>query len=241
MNLIQTPDGMDLYYLGPPLSQGPLPAFIYFALAGDESLQLAPYNTPVLHLQSSPIRLFSMTLPGHGVGFDKRVAIEYWIDQMKAGNGLLEPFFACAAQAILWLIHQKIISPHALVLGGLSRGAFVATHVAARLPQVSALLGFAPMTHLSTRDTALLKPLDLPSIIPQLNHVQAIRFYIGNRDTLVGTSLCFAFIKALVEHAHEMRLTQPTELRMTPSIGYQGHGTSAQTFAEGSEWVKNII
>ncbi len=65
-----TPLGTTLYYCGPSHHDGPLPAFFYFALAGDESLTLSPYNHPVLPFEKQAMRVCSFTLPSHVAGFD---------------------------------------------------------------------------------------------------------------------------------------------------------------------------
>jgi len=246
MHKLTTPDGVPIYYLGPELEVGPLPAFVYFALAGDESLHLPPYHQPAEILKAHPLRIFSFTLPGHGEGYDKFTAMSYWAEQMLLGRYLLEVFFEQTAQALTWLVQQQIILPEALAVGGLSRGAFVATHVAARQPLVKTILGFAPLTHLSLlpqfqslQERA--QSLDLLSLIPQLHHVKNFRFYIGNRDTLVGTESCFHFVQQLVEYAYKQHLKQATELMITPSIGHQGHGTAPHIFAEGSAWIQHHL
>ncbi|MBS0623185.1 MAG: hypothetical protein JSS62_01025 [Verrucomicrobia bacterium] len=246
MHSIKTPNDVSLCYLGPKLEHGPMPAVIYFSLCAKESLSLPPYNQPATFLQNYPLRIFSFTIPGHGEGFDKFRALDYWAQQMMAGHDLLSPFFEQTAHSINWLVDQHVILPHAVALAGLSRGAFVATHVATHCPHASLLLGFAPMTCVSKmtvfnqvqRD---LSTLDLISIIAKLDHIKHIRCYIGNRDTLVGTKSCFEWTQALVEHHHTQHLKHSVELFLTPSIGHHGHGTSTEIFAEGSSWLKHYL
>lgn len=236
-------------YLGPTPEGGRLPAFFYFALSGEESLQLHPYNQPALHLNSCAMRVFSFTIPGHEEGMNKFHAMNYWAEQMVAGTYLLEDFFDKTERAILWLINQNLVDPEHVGAGGLSRGGFVATHMAARLSFVHTLLGFAPLTELSQlkefshpsleRHAA---ELDLMHLVDNLTHVRNVRFYIGNLDTRVNTDSCYRFIRALAEKGHAKKARhQKIELMLTPSIGHQGHGTDPHIFEEGSLWAKTHI
>lgn len=236
-------------YLGPAPQEGPLPAFFYFALSGEESLHLHPYNQPALHLDKGALRIFSFTIPGHEQGMNKFHAMEYWAEKMAAGTDLLENFFDQTERAILWLIHQNLVDPEHVGAGGLSRGGFVATHMAARLPCVHTLLGFAPLTELSQLKE-FAQPtlqrhatgLDLVHLVDQLIHVRNIRFYIGNLDTRVNTDACYRFIRILAEKGHAKHARhQKIELMLTPSIGHQGHGTAPHIFEEGSLWAKNHL
>lgn len=241
-----------LDYLGPSPEEGQLPAFFYFALSGEESLTLHPYNQPALHLADGPMRVFSFTIPGHGPGMNKFNAMQYWADQMAAGFYPLEDFFEQTERAILWLITQGIVDPKRTGTGGLSRGGFVATHMAARLPFLHTLIGFAPLTELvqlkefASGSAPMLQrratELDLVHQVDNLTHVRNIRFYIGNLDTRVNTDACYRFIRRLAEKGHAKHARhQKIELMITQSIGHHGHGTDPKIFEEGSLWAKNHI
>ena len=242
---ITTPEGMEFAYLGPPLEEGPLPTFFYFALSGEESLALPPYNAPAAFFERLPCRVFSNTLPGHGPGFDKFVAMNYWADQIAEETYFLDLFFEQSAQEISWLVEEGLV-PNELAFGGLSRGVFAAAHIAARQPNVTTLLGFAPLTrlsHLKAFASTLefeagnhhLNHLDLKAIVPKLTHLKKARFYIGIEDTLVGTHHCLDFVKELVAAKVSAQLT------LSPSIGHGGHGTAPEIFNEGAEWLKNQL
>lgn len=244
MHTIQTPSNQIVYGLGPPLEAGPLPTFIYFSISGKESLTLGPYNEPVTFLPQMEMRCLSFTIPGHEEGLDKFAAIDYIADNFRAGNDLMTPFFDSVASSIEWLIQQKIIDPNHLAIGGLSRGVFVGAHIAARVKEVKALLGFAPMTKVSYSDSFKgmdVKGFDLDQLVGKLDHVQFIRFYMGNRDTLVGTANAFSLMEALVEHNDEHRVKQSVELFLIPSIGRAGHGTSTATFKEGAHFIEEVL
>jgi hypothetical protein len=232
-------------YIGPDLSEGMLPAFFYFALSGSESLHLHPYSQPARFLAEAGIRVFSYTIPGHEEGQNKFDAMHYWAEQLAAGKPILEDFFTKTARSIEWLIEQGIADPLHLAAGGLSRGGFVATHIAAQVKSIHTLLGFAPLTELNLLkefSNASSHSLDLVHIVESLAHVQHLRFYIGNLDTRVGTDACFCFIRRLAEVGHMKRLKQQSvELMITQSIGHKGHGTAPATFEEGAHWIQNLI
>ncbi|MBS0621394.1 MAG: alpha/beta hydrolase [Verrucomicrobia bacterium] len=239
---ILTRKGHELFFVGPPLLQGPLPAFFYFSLGGEESLLLDPFNLPAVHLQQLPLRIFSMTLPFHEESEDKHTAIAKWAEEMAQGKTPLQDFLTQAHEALLDLLEEGVITH--IATGGLSRGGFIATHLAALEPRIKAVLGLAPMTDLSVlRDFEAInhlesvKALSLSLLAPKLTHTH-IRFYIGNRDIAVGTAACFSFIETLANVAFEARVRSPhVELFISPSIGHRGHGTPAHIFAEGAHWI----
>lgn len=244
MKTFTTQSGQTFCYLGKDLSEGPSPAVFYFALSAQESLLTDPFNQMVTHLQKFPMRIFSLDLPAHGKDLLATEALKVWAEQMAHGDDPLAPFFTKTASSLEELRTMGVISDTATVICGLSRGAFVATEVAARLPWLKLILGFAPLTqlryakefhHLLHNDI-----LNTYSLTNQIDHLfdKKLRFYISNKDTRVGTKECFDFIHRLAEKAHEHRVrSAPIELLIKPPIGHQGHGTSAEIFFEGSEWI----
>jgi predicted esterase len=223
-----TPD-LTCAWTGPELSEGPLPALLYFALSAEESLSLDPFNQPVVALSDSPIRIFSLTLPGHEAGRDKTKAMEYWADKLLAGEPIIDQFAEQAKTLISHLIAQEIATEN-IGVAGLSRGAFAAAHVAAADHRVRTILGFAPLTtHFGE-----LNLLFLADKLSDRTH----RYYIGNRDTRVGTRDCFDYVEALVESAYTNKVrSSAIELILFPAIGHKGHGTPQQIFEEGARWI----
>ena len=142
------------------------------------------------------------------------------------------------------LLKQNIIDSERLAVAGLSRGAFIAAHAAAAIPEFQWILGFAPLTHLSyakefqaISHTPLVQSLSLTHLADSLSE-RNVRFYIGNHDTRVGTRHCFDLIDTLSQTAHHKRIRSPQiELIIGPSIGHQGHGTSKEVFHHGAQWI----
>ncbi|MCH9626944.1 MAG: hypothetical protein S4CHLAM2_05760 [Chlamydiales bacterium] len=253
MKTLTSPSGQEIVYQGLGPEAGPLPAFFYFALSGEESLTLEPYSSPATLLKGAPLRVFSITIPGHGPGFDKFHAIQYWADQMAQENYLLETFFDEVVHSISWLIESQWIDPEHIAVGGLSRGGFIATHVAARETRIKTVLGFAPLTRLDAlseftsdehnkRVKMRAQALNLDTLIDALTHVHHLRFYIGNRDERVSTDACYHFIRKLSDKAHERRTRHMNvELRIAHSIGHKGHGTAPSVFEEGANWIEHLL
>lgn len=245
---IMGPENTKIYWTGKPLEDGPLPAFFYFSLSGNESLCLDPYNQPVAFLSQEKLRTFSLTLPAHGKEFDKTKAMRYWADAFERGEDPITPFLEQAEKAIYFLMEQDFIDSEKMIAGGLSRGAFIATHLAARISEIKYIIGFAPLTNLvkgkdfsELQKNSLVHSLSLHQNIEPLVGKE-IRFYIGNRDLRVGTDLCFDFIRELAEASYEKRIRSPkVEMIISPSVGFQGHGTSPNSFYQGAEWVKSKI
>ena len=225
-------------YLGPPLEQGPLPAVFYFALSAKDSLHLDPFNQPAQFLSSYPLRVFSLTLPGHHL--PPTEALDDWAREMAKGRDVIAEFVNETLSVIEDLTAKNVIAKGKLAAAGLSRGGFIACHVAAKTTLISTILGFAPLTRLDY--TKEFEGVDVSSF--NLSHLveplcsRTLRFYIGNRDMRVGTANCFHFISALTDTAYQKKSrSPPLELIIGPSIGHQGHGTSPQVFKNGADWL----
>lgn len=238
---IHSNNSLSIYHSGPPLSQGPLPSLFYFALSGKDSIELDPYNQPVAYLKEDAVRVFSFTLPGHGTDLKNSEALKYWADGFARGENPVSRFIEEALENVDFLIRSNYADPKQMAAAGLSRGAFMAAHFAAKEARISHLLGFAPLTRL---DKVLeFKDLDvgrfnLENLIPDLIQ-KKVRFYIGNLDKRVHTEDCFNLIHKMAEEANAKRVRNLNfELNIVPSIGHQGHGTSPETFLNGINWLK---
>jgi len=239
--------GLEVVHQGPGLNEGPLPTLFYFALSGEDSLTLEPINQPAVALVHARVRVFSMTLPAHGSDYDPVKAMHAWAEALANGDDVIARFLDQAEKNISLLIEEGLIDVHHLAIAGLSRGGFIAAHLAAREPRIGVVLGYAPLTRLdkvvefqALSHNLHVQALDLFKIAHLLIH-KHVRFYIGNRDTRVGTESAFAYIKALADSAYEQGIRSPgAELIVNPSIGHKGHGTSPETFNDGINWLQKI-
>jgi esterase FrsA len=238
---------LELCYIGPSLDEGPLPALFYFALSGHDSLCLDPFNQPAvfLHKHLPSIRIFSMTIPGHEENLLKENAMNYWAENLHKNIDLISPFIKNVCDTIDYLLERNVIIQEKIDLAGLSRGAYIATLVGAKHPLCRYILGFAPLTalnHLKEFQHCTNHPaLNLMHYIDPLSS-KTLRYYIGTRDSRVGTHHAFDFITSLANYAYDHRRREGSfELILGNSIGFMGHGTSSDVFTTGIEWVAKCL
>lgn len=236
--------GLQVAYTGPHLSSGPLPALFYFSLSAEDSLLLDPFNQPVVYLAHLPLRIFSLTLPGHEDQLPATEALHVWARELAKGHPVIAEFIAKVKLAIDFLLQQQALVVDKIAVAGLSRGAFIALHAAAEIPYFRWILGFSPLTQL-----AFAKEFQNISHLPFVHLLSAehvihkiydrtLRFYIGNLDTRVSTRLCFDFIEKLATAAFKHHIRSPqVELIISPSIGRFGHGTPKKVFHAGAQWI----
>jgi predicted esterase len=243
-NSIHTFDHPGIVYSGPPLSSGPLPALFYFALSAQDSLCLDPFNQPVSYLSSLPMRVFSITLPGHENNLPPTQALNFWAKEIAHQHNIIAEFIETIRLAVETLLHQNVLIKDRIAIAGLSRGAFIATHAAAAIAHFRWILGFAPLTTLSfakefqeLHHDPLVNSLSLTHLTPHLID-RTLRYYIGNLDARVSTRLCFDFVETLAQTACDHQIRSPqVELIISPSIGRDGHGTAREIFHHGAQWI----
>lgn len=241
-----TRSGFEVQYIGPQLKTQPLPAVIYFALSASDSLLLDPFNQPVEYLKDETIRIFSVTIPGHENQLPKEKALEFWAKKVENNKSPLFHFFEEVKKALEEL--RPYFLEEKIALCGLSRGGFIALHLASQIPWIKTILAFAPLirldqvkefSHLKTHP--IVKDLNIDFLIDHLID-KNIRIYIGNRDLRVGTEHSFHLITTLANAAYEKRVKNSSfEMTIGSSIGYLGHGTSLETFQKGCQWLKTQL
>lgn len=234
---------ISLSFIGPSLKEGPCPTVLYFASTKEDSLALDPINQPAKFLSSYPLRVFSLSLPGHEECSNPKHAISLWSKDLLKEKDIISPFVKKVEKALAYLIDEKIASPSKIAVVGLSRGAFISFHVAAKCREIKYILAFAPLIDLyslsefaSIKDNLLIQSLH-PNKLSSSLIEKEIRMYIGNNDTRVGTQNAFSFIEKLNEAASINKKKSSAELIVHPSIGYKGHGTEQKTFKEGCQWL----
>ncbi len=240
--------GQELTYIGRPLSEKKLPAIFYFALTAQQSLELDPINQPAAYLQDLPLRIYSLTLPCHDLNKDPNLSMHDWSNELSQANNIIEDFIESSLTVIEALKEEELIDTQRCAVMGLSRGAFIACHLAAKIDFIHYVLGFSPLSSLKKlrglkqEDSfPLIDELSLNSLTDKL-YTKAIRFYIGNRDLRVGTENSFSFIQNLSEKAYQEKIrSSPFELIIGPSLGHMGHGTSQEVFESGARWLKGCL
>lgn len=238
---IEVAPSITLYHSGPSLDHGPLPTLFYFSLSGPDSLTLDPFNQPVQFLQGKMVRIFSMTLPGHEQGLLATEAMQVWASDFEKRLPTLDEFLDGAQKALAFAQKEGFILKDRMGIMGLSRGAFIAAHLAAKEPAFRFFVGFAPLTRLGTikefqhlKDAAHVKRWDLHHLAEKLSDRHSF-FFIGNEDSRVGTKDCFDFVTELVK-AKKTRSCF-AQLFIYPSIGQMGHGTPPEIFKQGADFL----
>ncbi len=245
---INCPSGLPVYYTGAPLELGKLPAFFYFSLSGEDSLHLDPFCQPATFLKEAPLRIYSCTIPGHGPGLKNTEAMHWWAEKISKNENPFTLFFEQCLENIDYLVQHDLVDENAIAIGGLSRGGFIATHLAARDPRIQTVVGFAPLTTTQTilefsnlQNSSITQSLELTPLFDKLIH-KRIRYYIGNRDERVSTDACYDFIRQLTNYAYEHKVRSPAiELLISPSIGHKGHGTNPSVFKDGADWIRSAL
>lgn len=240
-------NGSPIFYQGADLSNGVKPSVLFFALSAHMSLFEDPFNQPVLRLSENGVRVFSWDLPFHGYGDDPHQAMRHWAHEFIHRPSFISDFLEICQHNLDYLIDQQLVDPKQLAVAGLSRGAFIATHFAAKDSRINKVLGFAPLTkpqpheEIPLLSAEALEKVALTSLVENLTSTN-LRFYIGNHDTRVGTEHCFSFIYTLTQAAFEKGIrSPPIELIIYPSIGYKGHGTPSHIFFDGADWLKKQL
>jgi dienelactone hydrolase len=241
MHFYISPNGMKIYFRDATQKAKNESAIIYFALAGSASLFQDPYNQPVVRWNENGIRVFSWDLPFHGPDLNPQFAMQHWAEEFDKNPNFIADFTSICRQNIDFLVENQGIDPERIAIAGLSRGAFLASHVAAVDSRCKYILGFAPLTTPKVpQEFQNNRPLDevaLTAIVEKLIR-KPLRFYIGNLDTRVGTDFCYRFITSLVDASLHHGIRSPAvELMIYPSIGHKGHGTPPLIFREGADWL----
>lgn len=245
LEIIPGPTPLSIYHRGPPKDQGALPALFYFALSGEDSLNLTPFNQPIDFLDQSPIRCFSFTLPGHGIDLKNSDALAHWAKEFRQGHDPLVQFLNHASENLRFLINENWIDAAKIAAVGLSRGGLIAALFALMDQRIATILAFAPLTQLAqcsefqALDLAeVAEKYSLTALADELTH-KTIRFYIGNCDQRVSTDSCYQTLRTIADHAYKKGLRSPkVEMVISASTGHLGHGTPPHIFLEGVNWLK---
>jgi predicted esterase len=215
-------------FLGPDLSVS-CKTVLYFSLSREDSLHAKPFCHPAEMLAHAGFRVLSATLPFH----EKNERPDNIKSLWGAHTDVIREYLDTLEISLIELGH--LISEPIGVMG-LSRGAFIASHLAATLPQITTLLGFAPLCHLEGDEN-----LDLFHLAPRLTK-KKIRFYIGHKDTLVKTELALSSCAHFIDAAKKDKIDPPSiDCVVKPSVGREGHGTLDTTFKEGVLWMKENL
>ncbi len=168
--------------------------------------------------------------------------MSYWIKNLKE----LKIFIEHSHHLLDQLFEREIISTEKFAIGGLSRGAFVATHLLSH-PKVKYALGLAPLVDLNClSETQSFSKEELDALSLELFfeslYNKNLFYLIGNRDERISTDHVFKWVRKLTDYAYDKRIRSPNvEMRIFPSTGHLGHGSLPYVFEEGTSWIEKQI
>jgi hypothetical protein len=198
----------------------------FFALSAENSLTLPPFCNPVDTLLKEGVRVVSITLPDHQENSRPLLIQKLWAEKIDA----LEEFLSDLAAGVKELTNH-FPPPYGAM--GISRGAFIALHLTSILPEITSVVGFAPLLFLLDKER-----LSTFSLIPKLAE-KNIHFFVGHNDTSIGTENVISLTTKIIE---ENESKNPNIfLKIYPSIGRNGHGTTNSIFTEGAKWMKSTL
>ncbi|MCH9811710.1 dienelactone hydrolase family protein [bacterium] len=187
----------------------------FFALSAHDTLSLPPFCHPADILVENGARVISTTLPDHEENTRPYGIQEIWEKKIPALGQFIEDLCTGIKELM-----ERFEGPFGAM--GISRGAFIAMHAASKIEQIEKVCCFAPMLQVGKENS-----LSIDSIKEKLEKTQ-IFFFVGDNDTLIGTKN--------VEALHRF-LEKSSLLKISPSIGRHGHGTSNENFTKGALWI----
>lgn len=235
------PTLLKTYCKGLPIEAGPAPTLLYFAIGGQESLDLEPFCQPVNYFLEKGGRAISFDIPYHGDGYDKNEAMHHWRKAMIEHPDFVEIFLENCKYTL-----ENTPNLQPLGVAGLSRGGFLAVHLASRMKHLQDIVTYAPLTQLDalqdlhTVPQEVIQKWSLLSCIDKLVDKRML-CCIGSDDLRVSTDACYKFFRESVLKSKEQGVRSPQmEMRITPSAGFKGHGTLPPVFRGGIDWLRSM-
>lgn len=215
---------LTFYYREPKNTPAKKTVF-FFSLSAQDSLTLSPFCHPVETLLENGVRVISVTLPNHENGARPYGIQKIWLEEKET----LKTFLQDLAESIEEL-KQHFSPPFGAM--GISRGSFIALFMASLLKDITTITCFAPLLYLKgEEDLSILEKL--PLLVDK-----KIYFLVGDQDTLIGTKNVIKIQKDLEALSENKNAFQ---IKISPSIGRHGHGTSDEVFTEGAAWLANTL
>ena len=248
IHVMQTPSGTRFGVLGTRVSS-PAPTLFVFVTNIEDSLTVQTCN----EVRKRGYLCVSLDLPFHqGPGSpalppNSPEGLSGWAVAIRNGEAMVPEFVSKVSQVLGYLIREGYTDPQKAAVAGISRGAFVAMHVAAADPRFQYAVGFAPVTDLTElgefaelKDNQLARSLSLAGIADKLAG-RPLWVSIGNNDARVGTDKAIEFTRKVVAASVAGKTLPPTEvvdveLHVMP---WPGHGGDLlrRAYDAGAAWL----
>jgi dienelactone hydrolase len=252
MTVLRLPDGVRFGIVGERQAR---PAPTLFLLAHSlETMETDPHYTDAGRLLI-PYGFIGVALdpPAHGEdlrpGEPRGMAggMVAWRQRLERGEDFITPFVDHARRVLDYLIKEGYADPTRIGAIGISRGGFLAGHLAAADSRVKVIVGLSPLVDLTaltefggTPSAAAAEKLSLIHLVPKLAG-RSVWLGIGNTDTRVDADRVIAFARALV-HASVGQKDHPivpVELVVGQSVhaGSFGHYAVEQADTLAANWI----
>jgi dienelactone hydrolase len=244
--LRKTKSGQRYAILG-PAPTAPAPTLFVLSGSAEQSLTDTYFLQCGKQLLRDGVLCVSLDLPCHGqeVRTGEREGLPGWNARVNAGQPLVEDFCRQFQQVLSELVEAKLADPKRIAVCGTSRGGFMAFHAAAHEPQVSAVIGMAPVASLLALDEFAdsraaddADALSLRHLVPQLAN-RRCWIAIGDRDERVDTDEAIRFARLLSADAVNRGLSSRVDMLVLGES--RGHSLPPGTDRLATEWLRRLF
>ncbi len=225
-SVMRTPSGIEFGMLG---EKGPAPAptLFVFAKEYEPTLASAYHNGIGAILRKHGYISVSLSLPYHPGG-----GLSSWADAVKRGENIVSEFTQKVSEVLDYLVKEGYTDPEKTAVVGLSRGGFMAMHIAAADPRFKCVMSIAPVTDLRAlsefdgmEDNELASALSLANVADKLAE-RSVWISIGNNDKRVNSDKAIELTRKVVAEAkaanNPERRFLDIELHVLPWAGHGG-------------------
>lgn len=242
---LRTPQGVTFSLLG---ERPDTPAPTLFVLGADATHNLSDPNSiesgRALREQQG---FLCVSLDSPCEGGDQRPdepwGLAGWRTRVEAGEDIVADFNTRAGSVLDCLVDEGYTDPGRVVFLGISRGGFLALHVAAADPRVRAVAAIAPVTELrKLEEFTGLDDHPLTESLALLHRAAAlvdrpVWLIIGDRDHRVGTDHTIALARAISRCSEQNGAPGRVTLHVVPA---DGHTQPEQCHTLVAEWVRSV-
>ncbi len=246
MDILQTPSGIRFGLLGKK-SSSPAPTLFTFASDIESALGGLDYIKTGIIVGRHGYLCVSLDLPYHGAAAlqGHPDGLAGWAADIGKGHAVFPEFVSKVSRVLDYLIRERYTDPQKVAVAGISRGAFVAMHVAAADPRFKCAIGFSPVTDLTElgefaelKDNQLARSLSLANIAEKLVG-RPLWVSIGNNDARVGTDKAIEFTRKVVAASVAGKKSTGSEfidveLHVMP---WPGHGRPVSAHDGAAAWL----